>query len=176
MKAQIFQTFIIEESHTPTYSPPYSNSIFSERGIQIITMFSCVIGYTTDEHVDEVVLAFLSIFLPRKPPATMYNFAQFIADKIHEHFIRLSTERVFKYSSLFFHMFLYFQWDKFPISIQKLYTNGNPRSFIFWTPLIQRYSKVFSYKEFIDSFFHPVINMLTNSYQPRINEEIKRVL
>lgn len=64
----------------------------------------------------------------------------------------------------------------FPVSIQKLDTKGNPRSVIFWTPLIQRYSTVFSYKEFIDSFVHPVVNMLTSSYQPRINDEIKRVL
>jgi len=41
----------------------------------MITMLSFILGYTSDEHVDEVVLAFLSIFWPRKPLATMYNYA-----------------------------------------------------------------------------------------------------
>lgn len=31
-KAQIIQTFIIKESHTPTNSPPYAATIFFERG------------------------------------------------------------------------------------------------------------------------------------------------
>ena len=74
-KAQMFETFIIEEYHTPTDSPPYATTIFYERGRQIITMLSCILGYTTDEHVDEVVLAFISIFCPGKPPNTVYNFA-----------------------------------------------------------------------------------------------------
>jgi len=139
-------------------------------------MLSCILGYTIDEHVDEVVLAFLSIFYPGKPPTIVYNFSQFLADRIHEHFIGLPNERVFKYSSVLFHMFLYFQSDKFPVSIQRLDTKGNPRSVIFWTPLIQMYSTIFTYKDLIDSFAHPVINMLTSNYQPRINEEMKRVL
>jgi len=73
-------------------------------------------------------------------------------------------------------MFLYFHSDKFLISIEKLETKGNPIFVIFWTPFIQRYSNIFSYKEFIDSFVHAIMNMLTSSYQPRISEEIKRVL
>lgn len=155
-KAQIFQNFIIEESHTPIDSPPYCTTIFSERGKQIITILFCILGYTTDEHVDEVVLAFLSIFFPSKPPATVYNFSQFIADRIHEEFNRLPNERVFKYSSLLFHMFLYFHSDKFLVSIQKLDTKGNPRFFIFWTPLIQIYSTIFLIKS---SFIHLFIQI-----------------
>jgi len=168
-KAQILQTFIIKESHTTKYSPPYATTIFSETGRQIITMLSCILGYTIDEHVDEVVLDFISIFCPGKPPAIMYNYAQFIADRMHEQFIRLPNERVFKYSLVLFHIFLYNQLDKFPINIQKLDTKGNPRLVIYWTPLIQEYSTIFSYKEFIDSFVHRVVNMFTNSYQPRIS-------
>ena len=80
-------------------------------------MPSCILGYTSGEHVDEVVLAFLSIFSPGKPPVVIYNYAQFIADRMHEQLTRLPTERVFKYSSVLFHMFLYYQSDKFPVSI-----------------------------------------------------------
>jgi len=174
--AQIFQTFIIEECHTPIKSPPYAATIFYERGRQIITMLSCILGYTTDEHVDEVVLSFLSIFSLGMPHVVIYNYALFIADRMHEKFIRLPTERVFKYSSVLFHIFLYYQSDRFPVNIQKLDTKGNPRSVIYWTPLIQKYSVVFTYKDLIDSFVHLVMNMLTSSPQPRISQEIKRVL
>ena len=75
MKAQIIQNFIIKESHTPIDSPLYAGTIFSERGRQIITMLSCILGYTSDEHVDEVVLAFLAIFCLGKPLVTIYNYA-----------------------------------------------------------------------------------------------------
>jgi len=72
---KIFQTFIIEEHHTPTDTASYSATIFSETGRHIITMLSCILGYTTNEHVDEIILAFLSIFTPGKPLAIMYNYA-----------------------------------------------------------------------------------------------------
>lgn len=72
--AQIFQTFIIEGRHTPTDSLPYAATSFSKKGRQIITMLSCILGYTSNEHVDEVILAFLSIFYPGKHPAIMYNY------------------------------------------------------------------------------------------------------
>lgn len=94
-------------------------------------MLSCILGYTSDEHVDEVILAFLSIFTPGKPPTIMYNYAQFIADRMHEQFTRLPIERVFKYSLVLFHMFSYYQADKFPVSIQKLDTKGKERSMVF---------------------------------------------
>jgi len=119
---QIFQTFIIKECHTPTKIPPYVATIFFKRGREIITMLSCILGYTSDEHVYEVVFAFLSIFFLGKPPATMYNYAQFIANRMREKFTRLPTERVFKYTYVLFHMFLYYQSDKFHVSIQNLDT------------------------------------------------------
>lgn len=82
--AQNVKSFIIEECHNPNDSPPYVATIFSERGKQIITMLSCILGYTIDEHVDEVVMAFLSILSPSKPPTNIYNYVQFITDRMHE--------------------------------------------------------------------------------------------
>ena len=73
-------------------------------------------------------------------------------------------------------MFLYYQVDKFPVSIQKLDTKGKEISMVYWIPLVQKFSIVFTYKDFIDSFVYPVMNMLTGNTQPRINQEIKRVL
>lgn len=72
---QIFHNFIIEEQHTPTNIPHYASSIFSEIGRRIITMLSCILGYTSDEHVDEVIMAFLSIFTLDNPPSIMFNYA-----------------------------------------------------------------------------------------------------
>ena len=34
----------------------------------------------------------------------------------------------------------------------------------------------FSYSEFSELFLHPVITMLTKTEQPRINEEMKKIL
>ena len=70
-------------------------------------MISCILGYTIDEFVDEIVLAFMSIFTLGKPLATLYNYAQFIAKTIHEKFTRMHNERVFKYSYVLYHRFLY---------------------------------------------------------------------
>lgn len=139
-------------------------------------MLYCILGYTIDENVDELIVSFLSIFFPGKPPAAIFNFSQFLADRIHHQLIKLPNEIVFQYSFVFFHMFLYFQSDKFPVNIQMLDTKGHPGSVIFWTPLIQKHSIVFSYKELIDSFVHLVVNMLSSSSQPKISDEIKRVL
>ena len=76
-RAQIFQSFILEVSHTPTVSPPYYATIFSETARKIVIMLSCILGYITDEHVDEPVLSFLSIVCPGKPPDINTTFILF---------------------------------------------------------------------------------------------------
>lgn len=73
----------------------------------------------------------MSIYSLGQTPAIMFHYAKFIAIKMHDQFMRLENERVFKYSSVLYHLFLYYQDDRFPISLQKLDTKGNPRSMIF---------------------------------------------
>jgi hypothetical protein len=34
----------------------------------------------------------------------------------------------------------------------------------------------FNFKQFIDQFYHPVVSMLSGRQEPRINEEIQRIL
>ena len=94
-------------------------------------MISSVLGPTTSEFVDEIIVSFMSIYSPGKPPAIMFDFAKFIASKVHDQFMRMDNERVFKYSSVLYHLFLYYQDDKLPITLQKLDTRGNPRSVVF---------------------------------------------
>lgn len=62
------------------------------------------------------------------------------------------------------------------MSIQKLDTKGKERSVVYWTPLVHNFSTTFTYKDFIDSFVYPVMNMLTSNTRPRISQDIKRVL
>ena len=95
---------------------------------------------------------------------------------MHEQFLRMNNERVFKYSSVLYHIFLYYKPDKFPFALQKMDTKGQPRLVIFWTPLIHQYEAPYSYSGFIDLFVHPVMAMLTGHPPPRISLEIKRVL
>lgn len=47
---------------------------------------------------------------------------------------------------------------------------------LYWTPIVHKDSIVSDYKDFIDSFVHLVMNMLTRTVQPRISPRIKRVL
>jgi len=69
---------------------------------------------------------------------------------MHDQLVKLPEEGAFKYSSVLFHMFLYFQSKRFAVSLQKLDTEGNPQSVVFWTSLIRKDSIEFSYKDFID--------------------------
>ena len=75
------------------------------------------------------------------------------------------------------HLILYYQFDKFQFSFNKLDTKGNPRSVVFWTSIFHHsFACPYSYNEFIDQFVHPVTTMLTGNPPPRISDEIKRIL
>jgi len=103
--AEMFQIFIGEEKHIPKDPPPYVYTIFSQFGQDIVAMISSILGYTTSEYIDEIILAFMSIFTPGQPPAVMYDYAKYIVDMMHDQFLRMSDERVFKYSSVLYHIF-----------------------------------------------------------------------
>ena len=108
MRFQIFQISMHSLVETPKTNPPYPSAIFFERTRHIITMLSCILGYFNDEHVDASILGFLSTFSLGQPPATIFNFSQYLADNIHEQLVKMPEEGVFKYSSVLFHMFMYF--------------------------------------------------------------------
>jgi len=94
-------------------------------------MISCILCFSTNEFVDEMTFAYMPIFTPGQPPAVKFDYATFIADKMHDQFMRLENKRVFKYSSSLYHLFLYYKTDKFLFSVHNLSTIGNPRSVIF---------------------------------------------
>lgn len=92
-------------------------TIFSDLGRYIIEMISSVLGQTTTEFVDEIIVAFMSIYSPGQPPMIMFDYAKFIANNLHDQFMRMDNERVFKHYSILYHLFLYYQANKFPITL-----------------------------------------------------------
>lgn len=61
------------------------------------------------------------------------------------------------------YLFIYFQGDKFPFTLQKLDEEGNQQSVIFWTSMGMKEKEEFTYKQFIELFFHPAINLMRNA-------------
>lgn len=66
-------------------------AIFSDLDWDIIEMISSVLGETTSEFVYEIIIAFLTIYTPRKPPAIMFGYAKYISNKIHDQFMRMEN-------------------------------------------------------------------------------------
>lgn len=150
--AQLFQIFIREEQYIPKDPPPYLWTIFCSLGRDIIDMISHILGCTTSEFVDKIIISIMSIYSLGQPPAIVFNYAKIIGDRMHHQFMRFEIERVFKYSSVLYHLFLYYQANRFPISLQKLDTRWNPISVIFWTSLIHQFDSQYSYTDFVDPF------------------------
>lgn len=119
--SRICHTFM-DKNHITRDPPPYLTCFFTDMGKDIVNMVAGIMGFNTSEFFYELTLAFMSIFTPLQPPAAKYDYVAFIVDKIHDQFMRLENERVFKYSTVLYHLFLYYQIDKFPFSVHKLDT------------------------------------------------------
>lgn len=95
---RIAKTFMRADCQ-PKEHPPFLYVHFNEVGKLLIDMVSYVLSFKTSEYVDEIVLVLLSSFSQGQPPTIKYNYAKFVANKIHDHLIKLEMEGVFKYSS-----------------------------------------------------------------------------
>jgi len=60
--------------------------------------------------------------------------------------------------------------------MQKMDRDGRPQAVTAWTSLLRHNSIEFSFKQFIDQFYHPVVSMLSGKPEPRINDEVQRIL
>jgi hypothetical protein len=165
-RAQIFELFSPPSSPIPTTNPPYPSSIFSIKGNQIISAVCALLGYFSDQWVDEPIMGFLSIFSNDEKPTTQFDYSTFLAGNIYEQFMNFTTEGVFKYSSILAYMFLYFQADNFNFSLQKMDSDGKPQPVTAWTSLLKRNSIEYDFTAFIDQFYHPVISMLSGVPEP----------
>ena len=95
---------------------------------------------------------------------------------MHYQLSRLSEKGVFRYTSYLLHLFLYYQADKFPIEFQKVVPEGNVVSVVFWTSILRKWNREYSFEDFNDLFLVPAMNLLNKEQTPRINEETKRIL
>ena len=124
-----------------------------------------------------MVLVLLSTFTPGQPPAIKYDYASFIADKIHSQFMNLEREGVFKYTSFIYHLLLYYHPDIFIFRIRKLDSKRERRFVIFWTSVFHRIiESPYTYCQFIDLFIHPASTLLIGAPPPRLFGDIKNIL
>ena len=91
--------------------------------------------------------------------------------------MNLERERVFRYTSYIYHLFLFYQPDSFSIPLKKLNAQGNPRSVVFWTSVFHYISESpYTYCEFIDLFIHPAMTLLYGVPPPRLTDDMQRIL
>jgi hypothetical protein len=126
-------------------------------------VLSYLLGYYSDEWVDEPILSFLSIFFTEENVSMNFNFSQFLVDNIHEQFLKFQTEGMFNYSSILVYKFIFYQGDRFPFALQKLNEQGSSQPIIFWNSLVRKNSMEYSFKDFIDQFIYPATCLLRNS-------------
>jgi hypothetical protein len=100
--------------------------MFSERGNQVISSLCFLLGYFSDEWVDEPILCFLSIFLADEQATTQFHYSFFLAENIHDQFSKFATKGMFWYSSILVYMFIFFQAENFSFLMQKLDKDGKP--------------------------------------------------
>jgi len=113
---KIFKIFLLEDAQLPKKNPPYSSSMFTEMSKQLISIISCILGYQSDQWVDDAIVGFLSIFTTdEKPP--IFNYNEIISESIHDQFLNLFIEGTFRYASVLVYLFLYHQPDSFSFSL-----------------------------------------------------------
>ena len=83
-RAKIFKIFLPENAQLPKKNFPYPSFISPHQAKQIISIISYILGYYSDQWVDEPILGFLSIFSTDSKPSILFNFCQFLAHNIHE--------------------------------------------------------------------------------------------
>jgi hypothetical protein len=108
-RAQIFELFLPESAPLPKANPPYQSSIFSVKGNQIISSLCSLLGYYSDEWVDEPILGYLSIFSTEESTTMQFDYNSFLAENIHEQLFKFPTEGMFRYSSILAYLFIFFQ-------------------------------------------------------------------
>ena len=106
--AQISQLFIQPQFEAMSTTLPIAYQYLNELGKMLVDLISYILGYGTYEDVDETIMAMLSIFSPRMSPAVHYDFATYIANKIHEQLMNLEREKVFRYTRYIYHLFLFY--------------------------------------------------------------------
>lgn len=74
----------MEEGYITMDPPSYMTCALTGLGRDIISMIACILGFTTDEYVDELTFASMAIFTPGQPHVAKYDYATFIVEKMHD--------------------------------------------------------------------------------------------
>ena len=137
--------------------PPINQVYLNQLGRDIVDMISPILGYNSIEFVDQTVPVTMLMFAPIKSPIC-YDYATYIADKIHEQLMNLARERVLRYTSYIYHLILYYQHEKFHFAMKRVDAQGYPRSLVYWSSAFHcRSCSPYTYCEFIDLFIHPAV-------------------
>ena len=139
-------------------------------------MVTCLLGYHTDQWVDAIVLGFLLVFSTGQKPSILFNYSQYLADVIHEPFLKFKVEGVFKNQPVLVYLMLFYQADRFKVQLQKMGDQGSPLPVIHWTSLVRINSEDYSFSNFVDQFLHTSLCLLSSDAIPRISPEINKVL
>ena len=84
------------------------------------------------------MLGFSSVFLVGQKPSIIFNYSKFLSCVIHEKFVKLKVEGVFKHKSILVYMMLFYKAYKLKFQLQKMDDEGTPLSIIHWTSLVIR--------------------------------------
>jgi hypothetical protein len=114
-----------------------------------------LLGYFSDEWVDEPILGFLSIFSVEEKVAIQFDYNGFLVENLHEELSNFPTEGMFQYSSILAYMFMFYQTNKFSFLMHKMNQDEKPQAVTLWTSLLRRNSTEFSFKQFIELFLSP---------------------
>lgn len=60
-RAHIFESFLPENFELPRTNPPYPSTMFPKMSRHVMSIMSFLLGYPSDQWVDEVILGFLSV-------------------------------------------------------------------------------------------------------------------
>lgn len=112
--------------------------MFPQRTRQIIYVLSSILGYYSNEWVDDPILVFFSTLSSEEGPSFTFDYGHFLSNVINEKFLQFLTEGMFRYLSILMYVFIFFQTDKFPFSVQKLDQQGEPQSIVLWTSLVKK--------------------------------------
>jgi len=87
-----------EGSQLPTRPPPYLVAFLASSSKVAVSMMTQVLGKKADAMLDEGLLGFLtSFFPPVEGPFLKFNYAQFLSDAMHQHFLDFKALRTFRY-------------------------------------------------------------------------------
>ena len=91
--------------------------------------------------------------------------------------MNLKRERLFRYTSYIYHLFLFYQPATFSVPLKPLNAQGSPRSVVFWTSVFHCTSvSPYTYNEFIDLFIYPAMTVLHGTPPPRLTDDMRRIL